>query len=155
LVHYNPFDRPIKSICGPYIVTSKTGDRRRQITINFVDKKQTTVTLARWVMIQKLKRKLGRNEHVDHINEDSLDDREDNYQILSASEHQRKHIAGRPSPLKGIEKDWKHGSIYGWMKKKCVCSICTASRVEWHDRRNASRRTGSGYRKKEKRFKNL
>lgn len=33
-----------------------------------------------------------------------------------------------------------HGSIYGWMTKKCTCAECTLAKWEWHDTRNAKRR---------------
>lgn len=35
-----------------------------------------------------------------------------------------------------------HGTLYGWMRKKCSCEDCTVAKWEWHDRRNERRRTG-------------
>ena len=35
---------------------------------------------------------------------------------------------------------WTHGTIYGWMKKKCTCEICHSSRRAWHEARNIQRR---------------
>lgn len=33
-----------------------------------------------------------------------------------------------------------HGTLYGWMKKKCGCSTCFASKRRWHEARNERRR---------------
>lgn len=38
---------------------------------------------------------------------------------------------------------WTHGTNYAWMKKKCRCEICEPIWREWHDKRNAARRTGA------------
>ena len=35
-----------------------------------------------------------------------------------------------------------HGTLYGWMKKKCECDPCYTAKREWHDRRNERRRAG-------------
>ena len=45
------------------------------------------VYLHRWLMEQKVKRKLFKNEHVHHINGDPQDNRLENLQLLSDSEH--------------------------------------------------------------------
>lgn len=39
---------------------------------------------------------------------------------------------------------FKHGTIYGWMTKKCQCEECIAAKWLWHDERNAKRRQPSG-----------
>lgn len=47
----------------------------------------------RWIMEQHIGRKLERWEHVHHINDDSSDNRIENLEVLTNSEHQRKeHI---------------------------------------------------------------
>lgn len=37
-----------------------------------------------------------------------------------------------------------HGTMTGWMKKKCICELCSANKWAWHDRRNAARRKPGG-----------
>lgn len=38
-----------------------------------------------------------------------------------------------------------HGTIYGWQKAKCNCSVCYEHKKAWHEKRNAKRRKGPGY----------
>lgn len=38
-----------------------------------------------------------------------------------------------------------HGSVYGWMKRKCKCEMCLSAKRAWNDERNKKRRTGAGY----------
>ncbi len=33
-----------------------------------------------------------------------------------------------------------HGTLYGWMKKKCTCQECLKAKRIWNDERNAKRR---------------
>lgn len=33
-----------------------------------------------------------------------------------------------------------HGTMYGWMKKKCQCDLCDTEKRRWQDERNAKRR---------------
>ena len=40
-----------------------------------------------------------------------------------------------------VERGWQHGTMYGWMKKKCQCPACSASKDEF----NANRRQNRGY----------
>lgn len=40
---------------------------------------------------------------------------------------------------------FRHGTLYGWLKKKCQCDPCMKSKRAWHDKRNAKRRMGIGY----------
>lgn len=139
----NPFDKPIATIYGPYVRAYPRSKRRRQLVVMFMDGSRTTITYARWLMIQHLGRRLEGGEHVDHINDDPLDDRVENLQILSQAENARKASFGRQSPLKGTHKGWTHGSMYAWQKKKCDCSECAQAKRAWYDKRNASRRKRS------------
>ena len=54
-----------------------------------IDGKQ--VRLHRYLMEQKLKRKLSFNEVVHHVNGDKFDNRIENLEVLSRSEHMKKH----------------------------------------------------------------
>lgn len=49
----------------------------------------------RWLMEQKLGRKLSSDELVHHVNEDTMDNRIENLEVMSRSEHTRLHQAGR------------------------------------------------------------
>lgn len=138
----NPFDKDIASVYGPYERDYTRSKRRRQLVVIFTDGTRTTITYARWLMVQHLGRRLGPDEHVDHVNDDPLDDRIDNLQILTRAENARKAGLGKPSPLKGVEKGWRHGTQYGWQKKKCGCPDCAVAKRAWQDARNAARRKG-------------
>lgn len=144
-VKFNPFGKPIKKIYGPYVHESVKGSPRRRILIKFKDGSDTTMAYARWKMIQSLCRVLDDSETVDHCNENSLDDRLSNLQILSRIENNRKSAVGRPSPFRGIEKGFTHGTYYAWMRKKCKCKKCLESKRKWYDKRNEKRRKPGGY----------
>lgn len=66
----------------------KTGRPHHKYKHIYVDGKR--VREHRWVMEQHLGRKLERCEHVHHINDDSSDNRIENLEVLSNSDHQRK-----------------------------------------------------------------
>lgn len=40
-------------------------------------------------------------------------------------------------------KGFTHGTIYAWMRKRCVCDICCAAKRIWHNERNKKRRKAS------------
>ncbi len=58
--------------------------------------------LHRHIMEQHLGRKLGFNEVVHHINEDTRDNRIENLQLMTRAEHQRLHIAQRTQKAHGV-----------------------------------------------------
>jgi hypothetical protein len=133
----NPFGKPIARIYGPYVKEPQKGTaRRRQLAISFEDGTRTSIPYARWLMTQHLGRKLLPTEHVDHINEDPLDDRISNYQLLSPAQNSRKSLLGKPSPIKGIKKGFTHGTDYGWMREKCKCDLCSDRKRMYYDRFN-------------------
>ena len=56
----------------------------------------------RWVMQEHLGRKLERWEHVHHINDDSSDNRIENLEVLSNSDHQRKEYQFRKKIISSL-----------------------------------------------------
>lgn len=60
---------------------------RRLVLLVSKDNKKTTLSYARYVMSVNLKRFLNRDEHVDHIDNDKLNDNITNLQILSPKEN--------------------------------------------------------------------
>jgi len=71
----------------------KTHKPRHKYKTIVIDGKQ--VREHRWIMEQYLGRKLEPWEHVHHINDDSSDNRIENLEVLSNSEHQKKEHAFR------------------------------------------------------------
>jgi len=114
------------------------------MVVKFSDGSTSSISHARWAMTQHLGRVLGADEHVDHVNEDPRDDRVGNLQLLSLAENSRKSQLGKVSPLRGKEKGWSHGTVYGWMKKRCKCAECQQAKSEWRDSRNVARRKPGG-----------
>ena len=126
---------------GPYLDNRQ---QRRIVILVWEDGTKKTTSYARWLMQNHLGRELLRTEHVDHIDGDPLHDEISNYQLLTSAENNRKSNLGRPSPLKGIERGWTHGTIYGWLKKGCECTVCDLAKKEWNQRRSDQRRSVSG-----------
>ena len=58
---------------------------------------------SRYVMEQHIGRALTKNDIVHHINENLMDDRIENLQLMTRSEHQSYHMAGEKHPLFGKE----------------------------------------------------
>lgn len=52
-------------------------------------------------------------------------------QLLCKNCHKIKTIKERPG--------FTHGTAYGWMRKKCSCSICFGAKRKWNDDRNFKR----------------
>jgi len=137
---HNPFDVAITKVYGPYVVRPGGSRPRRQVVIHLANGRRTSMSYARWQMTQHLGRTLAPDEHVDHVNDDPMDDRIDNYQLLTPAENNRKTNLGKASPFRGIDKGFAHGTMYAWQKRRCCCDICSRAKREWNDKRNASRR---------------
>lgn len=58
----------------------------------------------------------------------------DKCQLLCEKHHLEKTLDQR--------QPFTHGTVYAWMKKKCVCEDCLAAKWTWYDNRNAQRRAG-------------
>ncbi|MFA5375841.1 MAG: HNH endonuclease [Dehalococcoidia bacterium] len=138
----NP-DEVIK-IDGPYFYGARIKDKARAgrafFQYTYADGRKKHVLRSRRIVEEDIGRTLRPDEHIHHINGDVTDDRIENLEILSASEHATLSLTGRPSPLKGKEKGFTHGTLYGWMKKKCQCDICLKAKKTWHGKRSTVRR---------------
>ena len=74
----------------------KNKEPRRVVSLIREDGSRTSTSYARYLMSCHLGRYLKDEEHVDHINENQLDDKIANLQILSPKENQNKsHKKGR------------------------------------------------------------
>lgn len=66
---------------------------------NTNSKERITISYARYLMSVYLKRYLDKNEHVDHIDNNPLNDEISNYQILTPEENRAKMLALKPKEL--------------------------------------------------------
>lgn len=85
----------------PHPLSRAIGSRRKHKTRELVYWQVKLKHGGRWayehrkVAETKIGRKLSRHEHVHHINEDTLDNRPENLEVLTISEHNRHHSAIR------------------------------------------------------------
>lgn len=70
----------------------------------------------RYVMEQHLKRKLLTKEHVHHINHNRTDNRLENLELISASDHGREHHALRAKELSYLG----HKARWGYVSNLCI-----------------------------------
>lgn len=73
-----------------YLVINK--EPRRNVVLYNSQEDRTTISYAKYLMSIKLGRILKEYEIVDHINDDTMDDRIDNYQIISKRDNNLKSI---------------------------------------------------------------
>ena len=79
-------ESPFKEIWRKgYLVTNK--EPRRNVILFNSKSDRSTISYARYLMSVKLGRFLNKDEYVDHINGDKLDDRVENYQIVSCKDN--------------------------------------------------------------------
>lgn len=75
-------------VYGPYLAK-----REGRMTVRLrAEGRVDTMLYSRYLMCVKLGRRLTRDEHVDHINNDKTDDRLDNLQVLSARDNIKKSM---------------------------------------------------------------
>jgi hypothetical protein len=85
---------------GPYIHTTGKLKGRRYVNIIHDDGRKTSMLYSRWLMQEHLGRELGRDEYVDHRDEDPTNDSIENLQILTNSENSKKSARlRRPLPM--------------------------------------------------------
>lgn len=77
----------------------------------------------RYVMSQQLGRPLRTDEHVHHVNRDKTDDRPENLEIKTPSEHAALHTADR---VAGRKAKWLHE----WSPKHEACTECGTTERE-------------------------
>lgn len=84
-----------------YVVLHKKEGRRMAnlVKINTNSKDRTTMSYARYLMSVHLGRFLTDDEHVDHKNDDKLDDRIGNFQILTQAENSAKYHVLHPKSM--------------------------------------------------------
>lgn len=75
-----------------YIILHKNENRYMANLIHKTNKTRTTLAYAKYLMSVHLKRILDRIEQVDHIDDDKLNDKLENFQILSLQDNMKKMI---------------------------------------------------------------
>lgn len=75
---------------------------RRLVLLVKKDNTKTSISYARYLMTCKLKRYLDKAEHVDHIDNNKMNDTIDNLQILSITENNKKDRSFRNIKAKTI-----------------------------------------------------
>lgn len=78
---------------GPYYCPS--AKRNKVIIKDKVNDKEVQMTWTRYLMCVKENRILGTEEHVDHIDDNSLNDDLDNLQILNENDHAKKTLVDK------------------------------------------------------------
>lgn len=108
-------------VYGPYLSQSE----KRRVVVLYKDKKdRTSMSYARFLMFKKMGRWLSKDEQVDHINGNPLDDRIENLQILTSVENIRKSHPGR--------KVNEHGNLSMLRYCKPPCDLCKKAKQDYN-----------------------
>lgn len=120
-----------------YIVFHQNENRRMAnlVKLGSKSKIRTTMSYARYLMSVHLGRVLDKCEHVDHINGNKLDDRVDNFQIISQAENSKKYrtldnpvtLLDLICPVCGVEFRLTKQRAYSVIhlgKQKCCSKKC-------------------------------
>lgn len=93
------------------------------------------VRLHRYLMEQKIGRKLRSDEHVHHINHNKLDNRLENLELLTASEHHHQHWddefrqkMANINSVKSLAR-WNDWRKKHWAKNFTNCIVCGTNKV--------------------------
>lgn len=79
----------IKKVYGPYD-SYRRNKKRRVVIVIFENGNRITMSNARWLMVNHLKRWLKKEETVDHIDGNPLNDNMSNLQIMSLEDNVKK-----------------------------------------------------------------
>ena len=79
-----------KGAKSAYICTNK--EPRRLVVIVWNDGRKTSMSYAKYMLTSYLGRDIEKGFEVDHINNNKMDDRIENYQILSATDNRKKSV---------------------------------------------------------------
>ena len=119
-----PSDPPFEewSVRGPYVYRGQ----RSRVTLRHPEKPTTTMAYARYLMCVKEGRWLGKDEHVDHIDNDPCNDSVDNLQILSPDANTAKYWdsvlpEGRQGPKASLVR-WSSQALYEDVKASAALS---------------------------------
>lgn len=93
-----PFDDVYKAA---YLLVNK--EPRRLVILISYSGKRSTMSYARYLLSCKLMRALSKDEHVDHIDGDRMNDDIENLQILSVAENSRKAVRQNGRTMQMIE----------------------------------------------------
>lgn len=108
-----------------YVVFHKKEQRRYACLVDRARAHRITVSYARYLMSVHLGRILEKTEHVDHVNDDCLDDRIDNFQLLTP-----------------LENAAKYAKLLETRRVSLVCPICEQQFVRKLKIVNKTRREG-------------
>jgi hypothetical protein len=128
---------------GPYLYRGGTNKGRQYMTVLYSDGSRGTTLYSRYLMQEKLGRRLKKTETVGHKNEDPSDDRIDNFQLLSQPENASKSSSKRfkitwfeficpvcktlaRKDLRVVKANQKRG--YSGPFRKCACAHQFAKR---------------------------
>ena len=121
-------------VYGPYLDSSKT---RRIVLLYYSDGTRKTMSNARYIIQELLGIELAKDDEIDHINGDSLDDRLENLQIIKRKDHHKKHArktewydficpaCGKQSrkPMRQVKHNWKNGKVGPYCSRHCAGKI--------------------------------
>ena len=127
---------PGGKVYGPYVRAFKRGSQpRRQVVIKYDDGRTTSKAYARWLVEQTEGRVLDpATEHVDHRDDDALNDDLANLQVLTPADNNRK--SAKPAktyefncpvcgdltvkPLRFVKHNWARGSAGPFCGHRCA-----------------------------------
>jgi hypothetical protein len=119
-------------IYGPYL--SKTENRRVICLVHKSSKKRTSMSYARYLMTEHLGKKIDPKLVVDHIDNDSLNDTIENYQLITKSENntkdKEKTMLSFVCPV--CDKEFEREIRQVWNKTDPACSRkCGGIKSHW------------------------
>lgn len=98
--------------------------KRWWVKLSLISDKSQRISMyySRYLMCVKEKRILRKDEEVDHIDNNQLNDRIENLQILTKSQHSIK--TGKEREIKIVE----HGTLIKYIRDKCRCILCVLNK---------------------------